>query len=440
MLQEHHRSPRQYDHRIRQAVVASGDPHLFPQLHIPKSTTRTWIRRGTRKVVSTEKATLDMVALLEENERLRARAEFYFAISSVLLILVRVFGVRIDLCRLPDAKAKASLLRAVKLGSRHVPRERLLKLLGLSRSRFLAWHRREVKCELDDRPSCPKSSPTRLTKEELGELKDHVLNPEYRHMSVRALSLHAQRLGKVFASTSTWRKLIKERGWLRPRARVYPARPKVGVRAQAPNEWWHVDLTVIRLLDGTKIYLHAVIDNFSRKILAWELSERICGGTTRTMLEKAGRFLDGEEVKLMSDAGVENINEVVDGFLKDSPVSRVLARVDVVESNSMIEAFWRSFRHQWLYLNEVDALATVQKLTEFYVEQHNTVMPHAAFDGATPDEMFFGRASVVDELAAHRVAARSARIEQNRKQSCGSCPKVGLVNEVGRVQLNAVAS
>ena len=48
---------------------------------------------------------------------------------------------------------------------------------------------------------------------------------------------------------------------------MHPAKPKVGVRTTRPDEMWHIDTTVIRLLDGTRAYLHAVIDNFSRQIL-----------------------------------------------------------------------------------------------------------------------------------------------------------------------------
>jgi transposase InsO family protein len=54
----------------------------------------------------------------------------------------------------------------------------------------------------------------------------------------------------------------------------------VGIRAKAPNELWHIDVTIIKLLDGTKAYLHAVIDNFSRRILAWTLEERLGAGVT----------------------------------------------------------------------------------------------------------------------------------------------------------------
>jgi len=83
-------------------------------------------------------------------------------------------------------------------------------------------------------------------------------------MSIRALALHAQRIGRVFVSAGTWHRLIRARGWRRPRLRIHPASPKQGVRASKPNEYWHVDVTIIRLINGTRLYLHAVIDNFSR--------------------------------------------------------------------------------------------------------------------------------------------------------------------------------
>ena len=69
----------------------------------------------------------------------------------------------------------------------------------------------------------------------------------------------------------TWYHLVRKFGWRRPRLRVHPAKPKVGLRTTRADEMWHIDTTVIRLLDGTRVYLHAVIDNFSRRILAWRV-------------------------------------------------------------------------------------------------------------------------------------------------------------------------
>jgi hypothetical protein len=110
--------------------------------------------------------------------------------------------------------------------------------------------------------------------------------------------------------------------------------------------------------------------------------------------------------------------------VKAGPLERVLAQVDVSFSNSMIEAWWRSLKHQWLYLNHLDSLGTVRKLVAFYVEQHNAVMPHSAFKGQTPNEMYFGTGgAVLDELAEHRRDALRRRLERNQEVACAACPR-----------------
>src|SRR6516165_7235168 len=101
-----------------------------------------------------------------------------------------------------------------------------------------------------------------------------VTSPAYRHVPTGTLAVFAQRLGSVCASGSTWYRLARRFGWRRPRLRIHPAKPKIGLRTTRPNEMWHIDTTVIRLLDGTRAYLHAVIDNFSRRILALRLVNR----------------------------------------------------------------------------------------------------------------------------------------------------------------------
>jgi putative transposase len=78
------------------------------------------------------------------------------------------------------------------------------------------------------------------------------------------------------------------------------------------------------------------------------------------------------------------------------------------------------------YLHQLDSFAALEKLIGFYVEQHNTVIPHAAFAGQTPDEMYFRRGDhVPGELAADRARARAARVESNRRLSCGACRPPG---------------
>jgi hypothetical protein len=112
----------------------------------------------------------------------------------------------------------------------------------------------------------------------------------------------------------------------------------------------------------------------------------------------------------------------VDATLFSAGLDRVLPQVEVGFSNFMIEAVWRSLKHNWLYLDSLDSIVRLRALVEFFVEQHDSQMPHPAFSGQTPDEMYFGTAAnLLDELAAARTEARAARLATNRAMSCARC-------------------
>jgi Integrase core domain len=161
---------------------------------------------------------------------------------------------------------------------------------------------------------------------------------EYRHVPTGTLALLAQRLGKVWASPSTWYRLVRTFGWRRPRLRVHPAKPKVGLRTTRPNEMWHIDTTVIRLLDGSRAYLHAVIDNFSRRILAWRVADIFAPVNGAAVLVEAGRAATPSERTpvVLADAGVENVIAHVDELITSGVLRRVLAFTELKFSNSMI--------------------------------------------------------------------------------------------------------
>jgi putative transposase len=145
------------------------------------------------------------------------------------------------------------------------------------------------------------------------------------------------------------------------------------------------------------------------------------------VLVEAGRGATSSETMpvVLADAGVENVNAQVDELITTGVLRRVLALTELKFSNSMIEAWWRSIKHQWLFLHSLDSVATLRRLVAFYVEEHNTVLPHSAFRGQTPDEMYFGTGDTVPaDLTAHAAAARQARIEANRSAACGRCPAI----------------
>jgi transposase InsO family protein len=342
----------------------------------------------------------------------------------LLLTLVRVAGCRLEGERLPDGEAKGQMLKAIGKATKIIALASVLKVVGLSKSRYHAWQRADKACELTDRRSCPKKSTNQLTPLEIEAIRQMATSDEFRHMPTSTLSRFAQRAGKVYASASTWLRLIRQRGWRRPRTRIHPVKPTVGIRASKPDEIWHMDVTVIRLLNGTKLYLHGVVDNFSRRLLAWKLVEKLSPTTTCEVLAEAAKHLSEVQppVTLLADSGVENVNDTVDLFLFGGVLKRVLAQIEIVESNSAIEAWWRGLKNFWLYLNVLDAEAAVRRLVAFYVQQYNEVSPHSALNWRTPDEVYFGRAQdVASRLVPARQAAREARMAINRATSCEAC-------------------
>ena len=418
------RIQRRYDHRLQAIIKSSGSIEIALEHGIPRSTARGWLRgHVSPPVVSTDVVDQDTASLQLEVLALRRKVKRLTALLRLMFVVFKLSQFSFAKIRVQEAKDKQRLLAAIDRCREHLPLQTITRLIGLSRSRYHEW-RQEYLCGLDNRSSCPRKSAHQITPKEIGVIRDMVTSEEYRHVPTAVLARLAERLGKVFVSASTWYRLIRIHKWRRPRLRVYPAKPKIGIRASKQNEVWHVDMTQIRLIDGSRAYIHAIIDNFSRRVLAWSVSDTFDPGITSSMLRKALDGTNSSTPTLMVDGGVENYNKSVDEIVEEGLLNRVLAQTEVSFSNSMIESFWKVVKHQWLYLNTLDSVSTVRSLVSFYVAEHNTKLPHSAFKGQTPDEMYFGTGdNIPDQLKASRLAGRQQRLESNRAQTCRLCEK-----------------
>jgi len=327
-------------------------------LGVPRSTARGWLGAAPTIVVGLDVADLTEPELRQEVLKLRRRVHKLTAPLRLAPALLRTSGFRLTGERLPNGRAKTRILRAMDRAREYLPVRAVLRFRHVSPSRFHAWRRRQSACALDDQSSCPRTSPSRLTPPEVRAIKDMVTSPDYRHVPTGTLAVLAQRLGKVWASPSTWYRLVRQNGWRRPRLRVHPPKPKIGLRTTRANEMWHIDTTVIRLLDGTRAYVHAVIDNFSRRILSWRVADTFAPFNSVTVLLDASRAATPSDTTpvVLADAGVENVNAQVDALIHTGVLRRLLAFTELKFSNSMIEAWWRSLKHQWLFLHSWTAL------------------------------------------------------------------------------------
>jgi putative transposase len=279
------------------------------ELGVPRTTYATWRTRGLPALVSLDDARTDDTLVLAEARSLRAEREVrkLRAILRLLTATMLALDVSLRSVRVPAERDKSRILRALDSASAFVPKAKLCAMIGLTPRRARAWTEREKRCLLDDQPPCPRSNPTRLTRNERATIARLFVADELKHFSVHALKYFASRGGLVHASYATWLRVIRAAGIARPRARVHPKRPRVGLRAAAPAEWLHIDVSVLRLRDGTKAYLQAVVDNFSRRVLSFAVTPHVGGERTKAMLVRAiAELPDGAEPKLMSDGGSEN--------------------------------------------------------------------------------------------------------------------------------------
>jgi transposase InsO family protein len=419
---------RSYDHRLRLAIATTGDPTLFPRVEIPASTRRSWTTRPAPNVVALHREDQELVELQVALARAEASNARLRAVIRLLLALTTVLGGCLGNRRVHEAADKARLLAAVRRAEPVLGRAASLRVLDLTPARLREWKRRQLACELEDVPSCPKQTPQQLTFSERRTIRDYVESFKLRHLSVASLALLAGRRGDAFASVNSWYREIRRQGLRRPRRRVHPACPRVGVRASAPNETWHIDASRVRLLDGRVVWMHAVIDNFSRKILAWTVGGSCKADATDQLLRQAVRFLapDAPSVTVVTDGGSENGPVEHEDFA--GLLHRVCALVDVTYSNSLIESFWSQLKHRWLFLHELDTAQTVERLVAKFVEDHNAFIPRAALGGRTPDEVFLGTEEGVPAgLAVARAEACADRVAVNRALvRCGGCDGPGL--------------
>ena len=231
------RSHKLYDPRLRDLVFHTGDVSIARDCGVPRSTRSDWKSGRFREVVTLDVFDREKGELQAEVLKLRRQLRCCRALLGLLVAVLRVCGFKLEGRRLPEGKQKDLLLKTIGRAAKSLPLKTVLTVVGLSAARYHSWRRAQVKCELDDRPSCPKTQPTRVCADEVQTIHDMATSEDYRHLPISRLALLAQRLGKVFASAATWGKLIRERGWRRPRQRVYPAKAKVGVRAERPNEY-----------------------------------------------------------------------------------------------------------------------------------------------------------------------------------------------------------
>ena len=173
-----------------------------------------------------------------------------------------------------------------------------------------------------------------------------------------------------------------------PEHKVYPYRLR-GLAIERTNQVWCADITYIRLATGF-VYLTAVMDWYSRYVLAWEVSVTMESSFCVSALESALRRHGRPEI-FNTDQGVQFTGEAFTGTLKDAGVTISMDGKGRAMDNIMVERLWRSVKYEEIYLKEYASVAELIGALRRYFVFYNEERPHQGLDGHTPAEVYRGK-------------------------------------------------
>ena len=152
-------------------------------------------------------------------------------------------------------------------------------------------------------------------------------------------------------------------------------------------EAWSIDITYIKMYHG-HMYLTAIIDWFSRRIVGWELSDIL---DTRSVLDAVRTATDnwGIPAILNSDQGSQFTSEEYKQLLQNLHIRQSMDGKSRWADNIMIERWFRSLKTELIYVNEFRSPKELRRAISNYIETYNSLRPHEALDYATPDQVFF---------------------------------------------------
>jgi len=153
------------------------------------------------------------------------------------------------------------------------------------------------------------------------------------------------------------------------------------------NKVWSTDITYIKLETGF-VYLAAIIDWHSKKILAWKLSNTMDISLTTSVLKEALLLYPKPDI-VNTDQGSQYTAKAHINILKKNNIKISMDSIGRATDNIAIERFWRSIKYEELYLNEYKNMKQLKNSIKDYIVTYNTKRLHSAIGYKTPNEVYY---------------------------------------------------
>lgn len=170
-----------------------------------------------------------------------------------------------------------------------------------------------------------------------------------------------------------------------PQHKIYPYLLR-HLTIDRPNQVWCADVTYIQTRRGF-LYLVAIMDWASRKVLAWRLSNTMDTEFCVAALEEAiARY--GKPDILNTDQGSQFTSFAFTNTLRDADIRISMDGRGRWIDNVFIERLWRSLKYECVFLNAFETGSETRNGIGYWIAYYNADRPHSAFGGRTPDQVY----------------------------------------------------
>ncbi len=159
------------------------------------------------------------------------------------------------------------------------------------------------------------------------------------------------------------------------------------VPVTAPNQVWAMDITYVPMARGF-VYLAAVVDWFSRRVLSWRVSISLDTSFCIEAVEEA-LARHGKPAIFNTDQGSHFTSTAFTDVLKKAEIAISMDGHGAWRDNVFVERLWRTIKYEEVYLRAYDSVSEARASIGRYIAFYNAGRPHSSLDRQTPDEAYF---------------------------------------------------
>ena len=301
-----------------------------------------------------------------------------------------------------------------------------LKELDVARSTFYRWYRRyeaEGYEGLCNRPPTSRRFWNKIPEEEKKAVVETALDrPE---MSPRELAWHITDSEGSFISESSVYRILKSYDLVTsPAYIVMAAADEFTHKTRRVHELWQTDFTYMKIVGWGWYYLSTILDDFSRYIIAWKLTQTMSADDVKDTLEMAIKVSGVDKVKLrhkprlLSDNGACYVSKDLQIYLEDKDITHTRGKPYHPMTQGKIERYHRSMKNVIKLQNYYLPWELEQEI-DLFVNYYNHERVHESLDNMTPADVYHGRSIQIQEL---RDKVKEQTLEQRRRKNLGLMP------------------